>query len=420
MAGKTEEVAPTLAVALRAARLKELRFSEDRPVQAEDFKDCDKREALIHLEFAAELMAQFKTVRIKMDRTVAKAVFVPLILVCGENAQSAPWTTPDLISASYRLLSLTRAVLYVMSTPELLLSTGDGEFASGQIVRWCVEDLKVKLEKDVWKRFPGAQAAFSWLLNQFCAPDLSEFLPEFLPFSLRFIDDWETKNKIRGILCLGHIINNVSSTELRWYGRSELIESTLGNLLSIKDVELALVLLPTYLDFITAVGREEGGTKLDACDRLTGKLLENVEMATDTETRRFYAAQLPPMIELQKVKIVRWQTKFFNAASAALVVQDARTRVSVLTATRKLLVAAGEQARPHARTAFEMLLRLLYELKDEEEDDEEVFSLTRKLLLVVAKLANEEFRSLCDGLEKVKVSNKFDLVIQEAFAGRNE
>ena len=52
--------------------------------------------------------------------------------ICGENAQSAPWTTPDHISAAYRLLSLARSAFAVSSTSELFLSTCGGNFASGQ------------------------------------------------------------------------------------------------------------------------------------------------------------------------------------------------------------------------------------------------------------------------------------------------
>ena len=66
-----------------------------------------------------------------------------------------------------------------------------------QMVRWCIGDLSERLDKAVWKQHPGAQAAFCWMVFQVSFPDLSGFLPEFLPFSLRFVDDWETGNKGR-------------------------------------------------------------------------------------------------------------------------------------------------------------------------------------------------------------------------------
>ena len=60
---------------------------------------------------------------------------------------------------------------------------------------------------------------------------------------------------MRGVLSLRHIVKNVSPTELKWHGRSDLIESTFMQLLSVRDPELAVVLLPAFLEFIGVVGR---------------------------------------------------------------------------------------------------------------------------------------------------------------------
>ena len=54
---------------------------------------------------------------------------------------------------------------------------------------------------------------------------------------------------------------------------------------------------------------------------------------------------------------MRWQTRFFDTASAALAVDDLETRLSILEATEKVLEVCGQQVRPHARAALEMLLR---------------------------------------------------------------
>ena len=60
---------------------------------------------------------------------------------------------------------------------------------------------------------------------------------------------------MRGVLSLRHIVKNVSPTELKWHGRSDLIENTFTQLLSVRDAELAVVLLPAFLEFIGVVGR---------------------------------------------------------------------------------------------------------------------------------------------------------------------
>ena len=105
------------------------------------------------------------------------------------------------------------------------------------------------------------------------------------------------------------------------------------------------------------LGRVEGKSKFDGCDRLTGKLLENLALSSDPDTKRCYASHLTQLVTLQGVRFVRWQTRFFDAASAALAIEDLETRLAILEATEKVLEVCGEQVRPHARSALEMLLR---------------------------------------------------------------
>lgn len=70
---------------------------------------------------------------------------------------------------------------------------------------------------------------------------------------------------MRGVLCLKHIVKNVSPTELKWHGRSDLIEDTFMQLLGVRDADLAVVLLPAFLDFIGVIGRLAADSAENAC-----------------------------------------------------------------------------------------------------------------------------------------------------------
>ena len=58
---------------------------------------------------------------------------------------------------------------------------------------------------------------------------------------------------------------------------------------------------------------------------------------------------------------------------------------------------------------------MLYEYAKAGEDDR-TFALTKRCFLKMAGVAREEFKVLCDGMDKVKVCQEFDSVINEAFA----
>ena len=78
-------------------------------------------------------------------------------------------------------------------------------YSDGEILLCAINDLSPKLAKTRWRNFPAAQFCFSWILHQVTFPNLGPRLPQFLPFTLCFIDDWEIKNKLMGITCLDHI-----------------------------------------------------------------------------------------------------------------------------------------------------------------------------------------------------------------------
>ena len=69
-----------IAECLRAARLPEVQFSEDRPVSGEDFPEGGKRRILEAMESGIERLGQYNNGS-SITQTVARSIYAPLILV---------------------------------------------------------------------------------------------------------------------------------------------------------------------------------------------------------------------------------------------------------------------------------------------------------------------------------------------------
>ena len=69
---------------LRAARLPEVEFSEDRPVSGEGFPEGGRRKILAAMEKGLELLSRYSK-GATLNQTAARSIYVPLIL--GSNCR---------------------------------------------------------------------------------------------------------------------------------------------------------------------------------------------------------------------------------------------------------------------------------------------------------------------------------------------
>ena len=220
--------------------LKRFQSGEDRPYTKADFAS-DLNNRLDILNQLHLLLTTQKSLDVNDDE-FKKSVLVPILLLCGENVQASDWTTSQHIQISYIILTvLKREIFKEDSITQIFQVHPD-------CLQWCLSDLRLKLgSQNGWKNYPGAQVCFSWILRQL---NNSIYLPDFLPFVLKFGDDWETKNKIFAIHCLQHILENTSRSDLVKFGYDQVLKSTLFQLLTLRELELCKVIFPVIFKFL--------------------------------------------------------------------------------------------------------------------------------------------------------------------------
>ena len=115
------------------------------------------------LEFISLLSLLQQKVKLLLIADVKKNFFVPLLLLCSENNQKNEWTKTEHIEISFKILNLIKLRIFkVSSVFEILISDSD------KMLRWCLEELRPKLMANSWKKNPGAQRSFVWVLHQVC------------------------------------------------------------------------------------------------------------------------------------------------------------------------------------------------------------------------------------------------------------
>lgn len=415
---------------VRNGLLSELNFPEERPYDKSDFT-AHIRQSYESLAFALQIVTQEENVEksvLKNNKDVLKNFTVPALLLCGENVQSKEWNESRHIEISYKILKILKTIFKCDKTVGIFLHQFKNEcdviYSDGEILLWAINDLSPKLAKTRWRNFPAAQFCFSWILHQVTFPNLGPRLPQFLPFTLCFIDDWEIKNKLMGITCLDHIVSEANQTELKWYGRSDLIKDALKKMLFCHEENVISIVIPCWLRLLAKVEPCSDHAKLNGYDLLTKELLYKLDMETNHDVKRAYFRQLKPLIEALDVGCIRWMSSILRVISTCLEYPDSygteEYRVDGLNALEVLLKFGEPRIRFHAKTIFEMLLRLLYETSknlnnDLNENTTTLHDMCSKCLIFSADVAPEDFKTLCDGMDKVKVNKYFDSVIKTIF-----
>ena len=95
-------------------------------------------------------------------------------------------------------------------------------------------------------------------------------------------------------------------------------------------------------------------------------------------------------------------------------------RVNCLQALLVVLRLGEARVKFHAKTIFEMLIRLLYETSKSiavkpNETKAHLFDLGSDCLKLSAKYAPDEFKLLCDGMDNLNVNEPFNNAITNIF-----
>ena len=118
-----------------------------------------------------------------------------------------------------------------------------------------------------------------------------------------------------------------------------------------------------------------------------------------------------------QVGLVRWLTTLLQVISAYTEFVDYECRKDALENLLVILDLGKERIKYHADVIFELLIRLLYEISQnnhsetkniDDEKSKEIFSLASQALLETALLSPNEFRLNFDSIETVSVNESFD------------
>ncbi|XP_051896945.1 TELO2-interacting protein 2 [Pristis pectinata] len=297
--------------------------------------------------------------------SVLKAILPHLVIFCATHCQEMPWTNAASRLAADQLLAASVQASGCKTLVELLCgSQEEGCGALGAVLHL----MKPQMNKNTWKLNPATKHVFRWLLQRVRRPWLAEHLDTVLPPSLLFSDDYRTENKILGVRCLQHVIDNVPAAELLQYNRAQVVYHALFNHLYTPEAFLIQAVLSCLLDLLPIIEKPHvtrGQQRANRYDKVFCLILTHMEVEDKIPLRRVYAKHLPVFIERLGILVVRHLKRLQRVILGYLEVYDGpeeTARLCVLQAFQSMIQQAWPRMSMRLEVLLKSLLRFIYDV----------------------------------------------------------
>ncbi|XP_078360633.1 TELO2-interacting protein 2-like [Oculina patagonica] len=322
-------------------------------------------------------------------RFVMKKVSCCLVTLCAAHTESRPWTSTASKTSAHELLSLICTYCQCSSVCELLCGSVDAESGASAkdenfedrqtmnrvfplgLFRHVLDYLRPQLLKDTWKKFPLACHVLVWCTMQVKHPYIGEHFAKLMSPLLLLIDDYEMESKTLGFKCLKHVVDNMNSAELQWYGRADVLFEAAQRHVYTSDPSLVSVLHPCLLSILAVVEpsptKPKFGRKTTKCDSVFQIILSSMEFESKIAMRRAYARHLRDFIEHMGITILRHFKRLLRVLVSYLEVSDypdEETRLSILDSLNTTMLHAWPRIPNHSSTILKCLLKLLVNVTD--------------------------------------------------------
>ncbi|KAK2146870.1 hypothetical protein LSH36_581g02027 [Paralvinella palmiformis] len=361
--GETEQLLAKLAMSLYDySRIREYSGKEDVGYVANDF-DGSAEMAAIGMQCFSLIVSKLQPDESERANRIQKCVAFYALLLSLEHTEQTLWTSPTSLNASDKLLR-DLFDLYGTSAEKLLSGLDDRQGWFGDIL--CF--IRPRFMRNNWKQSPSLKHVFQWCLVHVKFPQLSDYLDRVLPACLLLLDDHEVDNQVMGVRCIDHIVDNVSKTELSWFGRADVIYDSLQKLTYSQDPQLIRVLHPCLLKILAAMDmkwkKSDALPVVSGYDEIFQRLLYNMEMESKLDARHAQSQHLTLYIETLGINTVKHFSQLFRVMFSFLEVYDGpheRTRINVLNALKATVVTCWPRIPNHCEQILKSLIKLLYE-----------------------------------------------------------
>jgi len=400
------EVKDKMLAALTAGLVPELNHAEDRPLNKQDF---DSHVAVSYncLEKVEELLEQ----GIDLDDSRIQVILVLCAQHSPINSGSSDlyWSS---LKHQNKAEEIQKKLLILSEASDItsFLTNNNKKHFKG-----CLGLILCKLEKS-FQKYPGEQHALAWLLVNLPHPHLADQLSRLLPHPLRWLDHWIKENQILGAKVTKHIVLNSPPTELKWYGRDNLLASALLRLLHSRETEVLIYVCDPLFEIIKI--QHDGTTpgKPGPADRLIEQVINRLALESSQDTCSPLVRLLSGLVDTLGTGVARWVPKLATLLEGQL---ENPTRgeaeIEMIQIWKKVLTLTPECANREAEPILKSVIKLMYNAShmDQSGESARIVKECFSCLELMAQYSPNSVLEHCRGLDSIKINTTFDYNVSQ-------
>ncbi|KFM70129.1 TELO2-interacting protein 2, partial [Stegodyphus mimosarum] len=115
------------------------------------------------------------------------------------------------------------------------------------IFKGILKTMRPSLLKETWMRNPSCCFVFFWILSNVKHPHLVDYIQDIFPPLFMFTSYYAIPQKVIGIRCFDHILDNIAPSLLKLDGKEDVIYHVLKPIIYSRELPLIEVVFPCIL-----------------------------------------------------------------------------------------------------------------------------------------------------------------------------
>lgn len=344
-----------------------------------------------------------------------------IVLLCSQHSSSPweeseseilAWSSEEHREISDQVISRIEARFTPLSS--LLAET------EGRRFKALLSQLQPSLVQ--FSREPGSVRSLVWLVHHLVQPPvLDPLVPLLLPHLLNWLDSWLADYKVSGCHLAAHIATHSSPSQLKFYGRAEVLSQPLIRLLAATSQLSVLRAAVKPLLALTTIreGDQHSPASPGHADTLMAAVISSLELSSDQERKEVFCLLIRDLLTLLGPGAARWVSALINIIISMLDSFLPPPPTPVFSILTSLASQCPECVGREIAPLLTSLFRYLYRASWEDEADSAGLSEVKLCVEHLATCDSQTTARLCRGLNEASVNNTFDSVTRDILININ-